>query len=248
MPEPKISIIIPAYNEATYIGRLLIALAGQEYKGFEVIVSDAESKDSTDEVVKSFAKKLNIKMVTSPPRGPGAGRNEGAKIARGVWLLFLDADDDIDDPDFLKILQEVTEQRGWKVSSAKFKLRGASFRHRFGYGFNYCYIKLLAHTKHPVAPGWCIFIRRDVFENAGGFNEKIQLGEDYDLVSRTGRGVFGFVEDTSYYVDPRRGYEDSFIFFKAVANELYRFTHGFNLEKNPIKYEFGKHKELNNKD
>src|SRR5665213_837637 len=103
---PVLSVVIPAYNEATYIDRLLEDLTKQSYKDFEVIVSDAQSKDGTNKVVQSFAKKLNVILVESPPKGPGAGRNRGARAARGNWLLFLDADDDIDDPDFLSTLLE----------------------------------------------------------------------------------------------------------------------------------------------
>jgi glycosyltransferase involved in cell wall biosynthesis len=44
---PELSVVIPAYNEATYIDRLLEALARQNFKNFEVIVSDANSEDNT---------------------------------------------------------------------------------------------------------------------------------------------------------------------------------------------------------
>jgi len=85
---PQVSVVIPAYNEATYIDRLLEALAKQTFKDFEVIVSDAESKDGTEEVVKSFEDKLAIKFVESPPRGPGAGRNVGAKLVYDLCAAF----------------------------------------------------------------------------------------------------------------------------------------------------------------
>jgi glycosyltransferase involved in cell wall biosynthesis len=49
---PEVSVVIPAYNEATYIERLLKALTKQNFKGLEVIVSDAESKDGTEEIVR----------------------------------------------------------------------------------------------------------------------------------------------------------------------------------------------------
>lgn len=239
---PTISVVIPAYNEATYIDRLLEALSKQTYKKFEVIVSDAESKDGTKAVVESFKDRLHLRFVTSPPRGPGAGRNVGAKLARGEWLLFLDADDDIDDPNFIKTLLNETLAHDWDVSSTNAKIRNVRIDHVFGMWLNHKYLKLLAHTKHPVAPGWCIFTRRDVFEANNGFNEKIQFGEDYDYVSRAGRGAFGFVEQTYYYVDSRRNKsEDLKLTFKAIANEIYRHTHHYNLERNPVKYEFGKH-------
>lgn len=240
---PKVSVVIPAYNDATYIDRLLEALERQEYPDFEVIVSDAESKDGTAEVVKSFKEKLNIKLVESPPKGPAAGRNVGAKLARGQWLLFLDADDDIDDPSFMSILVREAESHGWKTASTIMKVRDAKPHERFGAWLNYRYTKLLQNTKHPVAAGWCILTRRDIFEKNNGFNEKIQFGEDYDYVSRSSRGAFGFTEKTYYYMDLRRARAEGIKFtLKGIANEIYRHTHHYNLEKNPIKYEFGKHK------
>jgi glycosyltransferase involved in cell wall biosynthesis len=241
---PEVSVVIPSYNDATYIDRLLEALSKQKFDNFEVIVSDAQSKDGTAEIVKSFKNKLDIQLVESPPKGPAAGRNVGAKLARGEWLLFLDADDDIDDPHFVRILLGEAKVHGWNSASAKMKVRGANIFERIGTWANYKYTKILAHTKHPVAAGWCILTQRAVFEKNKGFNEKIHFGEDYDYVSRSSRGAFGFTEKTYYYMDLRRARAEGIKFAaKGVANEIYRHTHGYNLEKNPIKYEFGKHKK-----
>lgn len=240
----KVSVIIPAYNEATYIERLLKALAQQTHNNFEVIVSDAESQDGTAEVVNRYHGRLNLTFIQTPPKGPAIGRNVGAARARGEWLLFLDADDDIDDPDFISTILEVTERKGWQSSTTIMRVRDASIPERMGTYLNYQYTKLLAHTKHPVAGGWCILTKRELFEQHGGFNEKIQLGEDYDYISRVGKHGFGFIEDTYYYLDLRRPREDKLRHvIKCVRNEIYRHTHGYNLEKNPVKYEFGKHKE-----
>ncbi len=112
-------MVIPAYNEATYIDRLLQALRQQNPKNFEVIVSDAESKDGTPAVIQSYKDKLNVKLITSPPKGPAHGRNVGAEVASGDWLLFLDADVDIDDPNFIKTLLSQTIKNNWNTSSAK---------------------------------------------------------------------------------------------------------------------------------
>jgi len=245
MTSPSVSVVIPSYNEATYIDRLLEALSKQDYPNFEVIVSDAESKDGTKEVVKNFENKLDVSLVSTPPKGPSAGRNEGAKRAKGEWLLFLDADDDIDDPKFIETLIKTCQAKNWQTCTAKIKLRGdASLKERFGTALDYYYIKLLAHTKHPVAPGWCIMTKRDLFEKNNGFNEKIHFGEDYDYVTRVGRFSFGFVDETAYFLDLRRPRAEGWrLTIKAIANEIYRHTHHYNLENNPNKYEFGKHQK-----
>jgi glycosyltransferase involved in cell wall biosynthesis len=237
---PELSVVIPAYNEGTYVGRLLEALAKQSFKDFEVIVSDAQSKDGTQEVVESYKDQLDIKFIEAPPQGPAFGRNQGAKHARGEWLLFLDADDDIDDPDFVKLLLVETKKRGWQSASAKMKMKKA-----FGIAILYNYQKLLSHTRHPVASGWCILTKTSIFQEVGGFNEKIQFGEDYEYVSRVGKHGFGFVDNTYYYVDPRRNEAEGIgLLWKGTLNEVHRLLYGYKkLEKNSIKYEFGKHKK-----
>ncbi len=245
LSHPKVSVVIPSYNEGSYLGRLLDALTRQNFVGFEVIISDAQSKDSTPAIVDTYKSRLDLKFIQTPPRGPAAGRNRGAQLATGEWLLFLDADDDIDDPNFISELINVAEFHSWGTASARIKHADASWREQIGSNINYHYIKLLAKTRHPVAPGWCILTRRSVFEKNQGFNEKIHFGEDYDYVTRVGGSGFGFVESTYYYVDLRRPREEGWrLTYKAVANEIYRHTHKYNLENNPYKYEFGKHREL----
>lgn len=237
---PQVSVVIPAYNEVTYIDRLLEALANQNFKDFEVIVSDAESKDGTNEVVKSFEDKLDTKFVESPPKGPARGRNIGAKLAKGEWLLFLDADVDIDDPNFLKILIQETQKNNWSTSSARMTTKKGH-----SYALLYYYQRLLSHTKRPVASGYCVLTKRSLFEKSGGFNEKIHFGEDYEYVSRNAKSGFGFVKSTYYYADPRRNESEKLkLTWKGTQNEVYRLLFGYKkLEKNPIKYEFGKHKK-----
>lgn len=244
LKKSSVSVIIPTYNDATYAERLLEALVRQNYSNFEVIVSDADSNDGIDSIVEKFKENLKISLVISKPLGPSHGRNIGAKKAKGEWLLFLDADDDIDDPDFIKTMVETAETNKWQTASAKINASRGTAKERIGMGLNYRYIKLLAKTKHPVAPGWCILTKRKVFEKHLGFNENIKFGEDYDYVSRVGERGFGFVDQTYYYVDFRRARSEGWrLTFKAIGNEIYRHTHRYNLEKNPFKYEFGKHKE-----
>lgn len=244
MSKPVVGVIIPTYNDASYLERLLQALTAQNDIHFEVIVSDAESKDNIKEIIRRFQNTLQLSLVQSPPKGPAHGRNHGAETAKAPWLLFLDADVDIDDPQFIKTLVNKAEENGWQTASAKISGARGTLKEKVGMGINYRYIRMLAKTKHPVAPGWCILTKKDIFKKHQGFNEKIHFGEDYDYVSRVGEHGFGFVEDTYYYVDFRRAREEGWrLTYKAVANEIYRHTHGYDLENNPFTYEFGKHKK-----
>lgn len=82
----KISIIIPTYNEEEFLPDLLKSIKRQDFKDLEVIIADANSTDKTVEIAKSY-------MCKVVPGGlPAVGRNNGAKVAKGEILLFLDAD------------------------------------------------------------------------------------------------------------------------------------------------------------
>jgi glycosyltransferase involved in cell wall biosynthesis len=239
--QPKVSMVIPAYNEATYIDRLLGALSKQNFDDFEVIVSDAQSKDGTKEVVDSFRGKLNVKFLEAPPKGPAYGRNQGAKHARGEWLLFQDADVFIDNPDFIGELLSKTLAKGWNTSSAQLKVMPGSLLGKIGH--SQLYLNLMSHTKYPIMQGYCMFTRREIFEKLDGFNEKIKYGEDNDYATRAAAYGLGFVKGTYYWVDPRRYKQEGFkLLYKNTQHELYRLTHGFSFEDNTAEYEFGKHK------
>ncbi|HZP55198.1 MAG TPA: glycosyltransferase family A protein, partial [Candidatus Saccharimonadales bacterium] len=151
--DPEVSVIIPTYNESTYIHIILRNLAQQDFRHFEVIVSDAQSKDGIDKVIDKLSSKFqSIKLVESPPKGPGAGRNFGAKRAKGKWLLFLDADVRLHSNNFISVVLNNAKLNNWATASAKLTTKDANLAEKIGTRIDYSYIKLLSHTKHPVAP------------------------------------------------------------------------------------------------
>src|SRR5439155_16454996 len=84
----SVSVIIPTWNEAKYIPALLASLQNQTRSPLEILVADSESTDGTQNV----AEALGAVLVPGDRRGPGEGRNRGAREARGDIFLFVDAD------------------------------------------------------------------------------------------------------------------------------------------------------------
>ncbi|MEP6913283.1 MAG: glycosyltransferase family A protein [bacterium] len=92
-PAPSVSIVMPAYNVASYIGETLDSVFQQTFADYEVIVVNDGSPD-TFELEKAIQPYLNrIRYIKQENLGAGAARNEGLRVAQGEFIAFLDADD-----------------------------------------------------------------------------------------------------------------------------------------------------------
>lgn len=173
----KLSIIIPTKNEEKYLPKLLESIKKQTFKDYEIIVSDNGSKDKTKEI----AKKYGCKVVKGGL--PGKARNEGAKIAKGDVLLFLDSDTELSTKDFLENNLGEFEKRKLDMAVPFVYVKGRKLDKIF-FDFWNKLTKLLQYSLTPVAGGWCIFIKRDLHNAIKGFDEKIILGEDSDYAQK----------------------------------------------------------------
>ena len=93
-----VSIIIPAYNVERTVRETLESVVNQSYKGLEVIIVDDGSTDNTFNIITEFAKDYsNIQVFKKYNEGLPATRNYGFQFVSGEYLLFLDADDILDE-------------------------------------------------------------------------------------------------------------------------------------------------------
>jgi rSAM/selenodomain-associated transferase 2 len=165
----KISVIIPALNEAENIEPCLLSVARQQGQ-FEIIVVDGQSTDGTAEIAERYA------TVIISERGRAVQMNEGARRAQGDVLLFLHADS-ILHPYALTRLQEALEDS--HVVGGTFTLRFDS--DKFLLKFIAFFTRFKIRYFHYGDQG--VFVRRSVFERLGGFKE-MPLMEDIDFLLR----------------------------------------------------------------
>lgn len=92
---PKVSIIVPVYNEEEYVSTCLLSLINQTLDDIEIILIDDNSTDNSLNILLDYAKKYpNIKVYHNEKNiGQGASRNRGLSLATGEYIGFVDSDD-----------------------------------------------------------------------------------------------------------------------------------------------------------
>lgn len=98
----KFSIIIPVYNAEKYIDKCLASILGQTFENFECIVIDDGSSDNSNIIINKYTvNDQRFKVIHQENMGVGAVRNAGLDIAKGEYIIFIDADDYVTN-DFLE--------------------------------------------------------------------------------------------------------------------------------------------------
>lgn len=90
---PLVSIIVPSYNQGSYIGATLDSIFGQDYRPIEVLVIDGASKDETVEVLRRYETHPELQWASEPDRGVTDAVNKGLARARGEILAIQSSDD-----------------------------------------------------------------------------------------------------------------------------------------------------------
>lgn len=101
-----ISVVIPVYNTARYLGRCIDSVLASVYRDFEILLVDDGSEDDSPNLCRDYAEKERcIQYIRQEHQGVSAARNRGIKKSRGEWIVFVDADDFIS-PAFLGMVAE----------------------------------------------------------------------------------------------------------------------------------------------
>lgn len=176
-----VSTIIPAYNAAKFVREAVDSALAQIGVENEVIVVDDGSTDETPQILAEYGSRIQV--VRQVNQGQHAARNHGARVARGEWLAFLDADD-------IWLPEKLARQLACDEPQADLR-----FTHRENFG------EIDRVTRHPPLPSSGFFsdpfnsmfvlnpittssvlLRKSVFQNLGGFCEQLTIGcEDWDL-------------------------------------------------------------------
>lgn len=185
MPEPLVSIVIPAYNPGTFLLDAIASAAAQTYRHTEIILVNDGSEDRESIAVLEQAARHVHRYIEQPNRGPSAARNEGFRVANGEFIVPLDADDLLAPAYVATCLSE------WDGASAfvysDFQVFGTQTYDERPGGYNL--YRLLDRNYLSYAA----LIRKHEWERIGGYDEAMGLGyEDWEFWLRLGsQGGFG---------------------------------------------------------
>lgn len=184
--QPFFSVIIPTLNEEKYLPKLLGDLEKQKYKNFEIIVVDGGSDDQTVARAKEYQRRLPIKIFVTSKKNVSHQRNFGAKRSKGKFLVFLDADTRINSNFLNNCFKAIEKKKGIlfipKIIPQETTKKTPELKILFE-AVNFL-IEASQMTNKPFSSGGNLIIEKNLFTFLEGFNEKLFLGEDHNLVQK----------------------------------------------------------------
>ncbi len=193
MAELKVSFIVPVYNAENFIRACLESMRDQTYAGFEIIIVNDGSRDSSETIILDFIREnpqMKIQYTSQQNRGPAAARNHAAQIACGRYIALLDADDQALPERLEKSIAAIEQSDEIGLVHANIYLidagggdkgllirndvkRQASFQN------------IITRQVHFACP--TVMFRKSLFDIVGGFDESPSLKggcEDRDFILR----------------------------------------------------------------
>ncbi|WP_458406052.1 MJ1255/VC2487 family glycosyltransferase [Methanobrevibacter sp.] len=231
-----LSIIIPTYNEEEYLPVLLDSIKKQNFTDYEIIVADANSTDKTREVAESYG------CIVVDGGLPAVGRNNGAKIAKGEYLLFLDSDLELTDEYLRNVIYEFKMER-LGIAITQMLPMSNKVEDKLFHDFANYFMIGVENIKPHGAGCYGIIVKKELHDKYDGFDESLNFGEDTDYIERIAKeNRFKVLRNAKIGVSTRRLEEEGittlimqygkstvndFLGKRTDAEELnYNFDHG----------------------
>lgn len=185
----RVSVIMPSYNHAKYIGAAIDSVLAQDYEGIDLIVMDGGSRDGTLDLLRAYGNRL--RFVSEPDRGQGDALNRGFRRAENDIVCWLNSDDMFTAGAIRRVMRAFSENpqvqfvygRGWDIDESG-QIIGEAGVLTFD-------LWRLIHQRNFIQQPSCFF-RRSLIERVGGVDEKLHYVMDWDLWIRFAayRGVY----------------------------------------------------------
>lgn len=233
-----LSIIIPTYNEEEYLPVLLESIKQQDFSDYEIIVADADSKDNTIKIAEEYG------CIVVEGGMPAVGRNNGAKVAKGDYLLFLDSDLKLTEDYLAKVIYEFKMER-LGIAITQMKPLSKKTEDKVLHDLANLFMISVEKIKPHGAGCYGIIAKRELHECCGGFNEELTFGEDTEYIERLAKKErFKVLRNAKIGVSTRRLEEEGLAtlakqYGKSTVNDFL----GIRTEASDLNYGFDHGKE-----
>ena len=203
---PLVSVVLPVYNRMSTLERTLNSLVKQIFKDYELIIVDDGSTDKIEEIIFPYLKKYqNFKYIRHSNQGVALSRNMGVLISQGIYITFIDSDDEYKvehlekmvtfmksnpDVDFIHSFPDIIgDEKDMWLPDANDKTK-------------------LIHVNDCVYGG-TFFAKKEVFIQVGGFKDK--PFEDSDFYNR-------LVVSGKFKIQKLK--EKTYVYYRNVENSI----------------------------
>jgi glycosyltransferase involved in cell wall biosynthesis len=227
----KTSVIITTYNDSKFLKRSIPSIINQSLEPFEIIIiDDGSNTNEAEEISRSYSKLTHIPIIFKKKKngGPSSARNFGIQLAKGEYILFVDADDELL-LDSIEWRQKKLEELGERYasiycSSIHFFQKKSKLTKKvqeINGELNVCLV-----GRENGIPGQITshFFQKKVLLEIKGYNEKLKFNEDFELILRIAKkwlfyGVnkVGFIQ---YFRNDSWSKSDPIAAFNGVENFL----------------------------
>ena len=201
--QPFVSVIIPTYNRSAILCETIHNVFQQTYSNFELIVVDDGSTDDTQTKLRHFGDR--IRVVKQKNSGPAAARNHGVRVARGEIIAFQDSDDLWKPTKLVRQVRLLEANKSIPCCLCNIVLRTVNGKDYTSFEDSLVFPRneegIWLNVPEVLATRFVFFnqavaIRREAWEEVGGFDESLKYFEDYDLPMRLSfLGPWAFIRE-----------------------------------------------------
>jgi glycosyltransferase involved in cell wall biosynthesis len=181
-----VSVVIPAFNSERFLGEAIESVLAQTYGPLETIVVDDGSTDGTVAVASAYSE---VTVIEQANAGPSAARNRGFAASRGDFIAFQDSDD-LMTPDKLEVQAGLLIEKpeaGCVLAEQELLIEEGAELPFWAEGSNVPTVmpaKPEELADEPDVHTMTMVVRRETFEQVGGFDEEMRAAEDVDWMLR----------------------------------------------------------------
>ena len=184
---PKLSIVIPSYNQGQFIEETILSIINQNYSNLELIIIDGGSSDNSVDIIKKYESYISF-WVSEKDRGQSHAINKGIEKATGEWIAWMNSDDCYLPGAFDYIKSYLINMEldflfgdcsvGLTIGNASEHKHNPKYKRDLYQILNFFY-----DVKH-IIPSQSVFVRKTVVDRVGLLNENLHYCMDLDWFAR----------------------------------------------------------------